>query len=101
MYALEKNSPEARIANQRQRVDELSHRITSRARQLIALEREQLNGAVRQLGTLNPEATLGRGYAIVQEKENGRVIKWKLQAAGRKKIQIRVSDGEFQATTDE
>ena len=55
---------------------------------------------MRHLAALNPEATLGRGYAIVQDKETGRVVKKKAQAAGRRRVQVRVSDGEFEATTD-
>ncbi len=99
IYALERNSPQARVENDRQRVDELSRRITTSARQLIALNRETLSGTARHLAALNPEATLARGYAIVREKKSGRVVKSRLQAAGRKEIQVRVSDGEFEAMT--
>ncbi len=100
IYALKRNSPQARVANYRQRVDDVSRRITSRTLQLLALDREQLNGAMRHLAALNPEATLGRGYAIVQDKETGRVVKKTAQATGRRRMQIRVSDGAFEATTD-
>ena len=101
VYALRRNSPQARVTNYRQRVDDVSRMITSRTLQLLALDREQLNGAMRHLAALNPEATLARGYAIVQEKETGRVVKKKAQATGRRRVQIRVSDGAFEATTDE
>lgn len=99
VYALERNSPQTQIKNNRQRVDELTHQLTTRVRQLVVLNRETLNGALRHLAALNPEATLARGYAIVQEKQTGRVVKQKSQVAGRKEIRIRVSDGEFEATT--
>ena len=99
VYALERHSPQARIENDRQRIDELTHRLGTHSRQLISLKRETLNGAMRQLATLNPEATLARGYAIVREKETGRVVKHKSQVAGRKDIRVRVHDGEFDATT--
>jgi exodeoxyribonuclease VII large subunit len=99
VYALERNSPQTRLANDRQRVDDLSRRITTRVYQLVALRRETLNGATRQLAALNPAATLARGYAIVREKKSGAVVKQKAQVAGRKEIQVRVSDGEFEATT--
>jgi len=98
-YALQRNSPQTRLANDRQRVDDLSRRITTRVYQLVALRRETLNGATRQLAALNPAATLARGYAIVREKKSGAVVKQKAQVAGRKEIQVRVSDGEFEATT--
>jgi exodeoxyribonuclease VII large subunit len=99
-YALKRNSPQARLANDRQRVDDLSRRLGVRARQLIALRREMLNGAARHLAALNPDATLARGYAIVREKRTGRVVKSKSQVAGRAAIRVRVSDGEFDATTN-
>ena len=99
VYALERNSPQARLANDRQRVDDLSRRVLARSRQFIALRRETLNGATRHLAALNPEATLARGYAIVREKTSGRVGTSKLQVAARAEIRVRVSDGEFEATT--
>ncbi len=99
VYALERRSPGARVASQRQRVDELAHRIESRTAQLLALDREQLNGAMRHLAALNPEATLARGYAIVQDKASGRVIKSITQVSDAQEIEVRVADGEFQATT--
>lgn len=99
VYALERHSPQARLANDRQRVDDLSRRLLARARQFIALRRETLNGAARQLAALNPEATLARGYAIVREQRTGRVVKSTTQVVGRAEIRVRVSDGEFEATT--
>lgn len=99
VYTLERNSPQTKIENNRQRVDELTHQLTMRVRQLVALNRESLNGALRHLAALNPAATLARGYAIVQEKQTGRIVKKKSQVAGGKEIRVRVSDGEFEATT--
>ncbi len=98
-YELQHQSPAARIANQRQRVDEVARRLDAQMGQLVALKREVVNGAARHLAALNPQATLARGYAIVREKETGKVVKSKAQAVGRKPIQVRVSDGEFEATT--
>ncbi|MBI3536292.1 MAG: exodeoxyribonuclease VII large subunit [Chloroflexi bacterium] len=107
IYALRRNSPRARVENDRQRVDELSRRIAASIASRLAasiassleLRREELNGATRQLSALNPDATLARGYAIVREKKSGRVVKKKSQVAGRKEIRVRVSDGEFEAET--
>ncbi len=99
VHALARNSPQARIANNHQRVDELSRRLGTRMNQWIVLRRETLNGATRHLAALNPEATLARGYAIVREKKSGRVVKRTAQVARGKEVQVRVSDGEFEATT--
>jgi len=97
-YAVQRNSPHARVENDRQRVDELSRRIAARAMQLIALRREVLNGAARHLAALNPDATLARGYAIVREKKTGRVVKRVAQVKDNRDLAVRVSDGEFEAT---
>ncbi len=99
IYALERNSPQAHIADNRQRVDELSRRASMRVMQWLALQRGELNGATRHLDALNPQATLARGYAIVREKESGRVVKRVAQVRGGKEIAVRVSDGEFEATS--
>jgi exodeoxyribonuclease VII large subunit len=100
IYALQRNSPRARIDNDRQRVDDLARRVAAQALQLIALRRGELTGATRHLAALNPEATLARGYAIVREKKTGRVVKRVAQAKGGKEIAVHVSDGEFDATTN-
>jgi exodeoxyribonuclease VII large subunit len=99
LSTLERHSPQTKIENNRQRVDELTHQLTTHIRQLVVFKRETLNGALRHLAALNPAATLARGYAIVQEKHTGRIVKKKSQVAGRQEIRIRVSDGEFEATT--
>ncbi len=100
LYVLQRQSPAGRMANQRQRLDEMARRLDARTRQLIMLKREVANGAARHLAALNPEATLARGYAIVREKETGQVVRSAAQAAGPLKILIRVRDGEFEATTE-
>ncbi|MBI3740630.1 MAG: exodeoxyribonuclease VII large subunit [Chloroflexi bacterium] len=99
IYALRRNSPRARVENDRQRVDELSRRLAASIASSLELRREELNGATRQLSALNPDATLARGYAIVREKKSGRVVKKKSQVARRTEIRVRVSDGEFEAET--
>lgn len=100
-HLLLRNSPEARIENRRQHIDDLAHRLATSVVQSLALDRANLDGAARHLAALDPTATLARGYAIVEDKATGRVVKRKADAAGRKGIRVRVSDGEFDATTDE
>jgi len=97
-YALLRNSPQARVENDRQRVDDLSRRVAARAMQLIALRRGTLNGPARHLAALNPDATLARGYAVVRDKTSGRVVKRVAQVKHGTDIAVRVSDGEFDAT---
>lgn len=98
IHTLERNSPQARVANDRQRVDEATRRLDARLRQLLALRREQLDGARRHLAALDPTATLARGYAIVRAKETGHIVKSVSHVHTGAEIRVRVSDGEFDAT---
>jgi exodeoxyribonuclease VII large subunit len=97
-YALERYSPAVQVANDRQRVDDLTRRLASQALQLAALKRGELTGAVRHLTALNPSATLTRGYAIVREKNTGRVVTRVAQIKPGSEITVRVVDGEFGAS---
>ncbi|MBI3913712.1 MAG: exodeoxyribonuclease VII large subunit [Chloroflexi bacterium] len=97
MDALERNSPAARVAADRQRVDEWTRRLALGAAQLIAVKRGALAGAARQLSALNPDATLARGYAIVREKKSQRVVKQLPKT--ETEILIRIRTGEFEAVT--
>lgn len=99
-HALERHSPQARLVNNRQRVDDLTRRLGAHIHQLIALRREQINGVRRHLAALNPEATLARGYAIVHDQQTGHVIKSVSQVRAGAAIRVRVHDGEFDATTN-
>jgi exodeoxyribonuclease VII large subunit len=101
IYSLQRNSPRARVENDRQRVDDLARRAANRARHLIDLRRETLTGATRQLSALDPDATLERGYAIVRESATGRVVKRLAQVKRGQVIAVRVSDGEFGATAND
>jgi exonuclease VII large subunit len=47
------------------------------------------------LQALNPEGILSRGYAIITRVEDGKVVSKVSQADG--KLNVRVSDGEFEA----
>jgi len=95
--ALKRNSPAARVADDRQRVDEWTRRLALGAAQLIATKRGALAGAARHLAALNPDATLARGYAIVREKKSRRVVKQLPQK--ETEILVRIRAGEFEAIT--
>ncbi|MCL4394207.1 MAG: exodeoxyribonuclease VII large subunit, partial [Chloroflexi bacterium] len=100
-YALERSSPAVRLANDRQRVDDLTRRLAGQALQLAALKRGELSGAVRHLTALSPSATLTRGYAIVRNKSTGAVVERVEQVQRGSGLAVRVSDGEFEAEVTE
>jgi len=87
-------SPERNIQAEYQRVDELARRAFSALSHRLALQSKHVDGVSKRLVALNPEAILSRGYAIIIRKEDGAVVSKVAQAQG--KMEVRVSDGEFE-----
>ncbi len=88
-------SPSARLANSRQRVDDLGARM-ERAwpprRRWLA---QHLTGLMARLEALNPHAVLSRGYAIVRHGETGHIVTSVQQVAPGAMLQVEVQDGEI------
>ena len=91
--ALRYTSPERRIQSERQRVDELSRRAHASLLHRIQLQSTHVRGMHRRLDALSPLAVLGRGYAVLTRKDDGRVVSRVKQAS--EEMKVRVSDGEF------
>ena len=64
----------------------------------LQTERANIAGATRQLNTLNPLATLDRGYAIVRKQD--KVVTEAAQVTSDDLVEIRVRDGEFTARVE-
>ncbi len=95
--ALQYLSPAARLATARQRVDDLlSHADAAVAHRLV-VQRQRVQGLAARLSALNPDAVLGRGYAIVQERETGRVITSAKVITPGLALTLRLQDGEATA----
>ncbi len=95
--ALQRLSPQAGIEHKRQRLDELSRVAHTGLAHHLALRREQLNSLLLRLSSLNPQATLARGYAIVRREDNGRVVSRVAQVSPGDRLSVQVSDGMFGA----
>ncbi|MCE9644983.1 MAG: exodeoxyribonuclease VII large subunit [Chloroflexi bacterium] len=91
-------SPERRIQSDSQTLDELSRRAFSALSHHLRLQSGHVEGMSKRLASLNPEGVLARGYAIITRKDDGAVVSRVSQAQGG--LKVRVSDGEFAATTD-
>jgi exodeoxyribonuclease VII large subunit len=96
--ALKHLSPEAQLAQARQRVDELLNRAQATVRHNLTLQRERLDGLAGQLAGVSPLGTLERGYAIVLHEKTGAVVQSVKQVSSGDALGVRVSDGEFEAT---
>ncbi len=94
-WALERLSPQAAVNNYRQKLDTLLARSNRSIGYTLRLQRERVNNLSAQLETLNPQATLSRGYAIVQKGDA--VVTQAGQVSPDDDITVQVSDGEFEA----
>ncbi len=88
-------SPARRIQSDRQRLDELAHRVGAGEAYRLALETSRLAGLGKRLEALNPLQVLARGYAVVTRQKDGALVRKVAQA--KDGIRVRVSDGEFDA----
>ena len=90
------HSPSRQLQSERQRLDELSRRAMSAQSHRLALEASGLDGLGKRLEALSPYQVLARGYAVVT-KTDGSLVRHINQAQPDESIQIRVSDGQFDA----
>lgn len=70
-HRLNRASPSALLAYDRQRVDGLSERLSNTARGLLVLRRERLISRATALESANPSAILARGYVLVRDAATG------------------------------
>lgn len=98
--ALRHLSPQIRLRNARQRVDDLTAAALGHFVQDMTLRRERLAGLAARLESLSPLATLARGYAVVRQRESGQVVTSVDQVSPGAPLSIRVADGSFEAQTE-
>jgi exodeoxyribonuclease VII large subunit len=96
--ALRHLSPANAIEQQRGQLNAMRERLTSSHQHMIDLRRLQLNGLRGALNALGPQATLGRGYAIVLRE--GVVVKHKGDVQAGDALTLRVSDGDIAARAE-
>lgn len=92
---IDRLSPLNQISNGRQRLDELDGRMGRGMGAILKISRDVCLAYQARLSALNPEAILKRGYAILTA-EDGSTVYQVSQASSGEKLQVRVSDGEFE-----
>ena len=97
---LNRASPRSRINSARQGVDELLNRVRARLGHHLALQSERLGGLHARLESLSPVATLDRGYALVRQRDTGRLVTRAGQVCPGDELGVRVSDGEFETRVE-
>jgi exodeoxyribonuclease VII large subunit len=90
--------PGAFARAQREVVESLRDRSRRRVEALLDRARDRTLHLERQLRLLSPQATLDRGYAIVQQVD-GAVVRDPEVLAGEELLRVRVAAGDFAART--
>lgn len=89
-------SPFNRLISNQQRLDELAHRAQTAIQHRLEIERMNITGLTKNLLSLNPNAVLKRGYAILESPERHLITSIHQVKAGDH-FTARVSDGAFDA----
>ena len=91
---LQSYTPLTRILSDRQRLDELTHRAERSLDSQMQLHKSRLSGLQHHLEALNPQAILGRGYAVVS-KPDDHIVRSVEEVQVGDNLNVRVSDGDF------
>ncbi len=81
-----------RLAQSRAGLDERLHRVIARR---LELERSKLARLARDLQTLSPLNTLGRGYAIVSRTRDGRILRSSGETGPGEQVRARLAQGSL------
>ncbi|MFN2103378.1 MAG: exodeoxyribonuclease VII large subunit [Candidatus Promineifilaceae bacterium] len=92
-------SPVAQLDSYLQLIDALQMRMENAVGRTIERAQAVVTGSTEHLQAVSPLATLKRGYAIVRHKE-GRIITSISHIKTGDAIEVRISDGSFDANVD-
>jgi len=98
---LQAAAPRARLANARQRLDEMNLRGLRALQSHLALRAASVRGLAQTLRAVGPPAVLARGYAVVQQQATGAIVRSAGQVRAGEALDIRVHDGTFPAVAGE
>ena len=89
-------SPGQQIAQQKQQLAQLAHRLGLNIKQQLQRQQNNLNQIEQNLHHLNPQAVLTRGYAFAQTKD-GKIINSSAQIKAGETINLTFGVGEVEA----
>lgn len=87
--------PQGRLLQDRQRLDELTRRLSYAAGQFVGSRRRELAGLAGRLDALSPLAVLGRGYSITRRVSDGRVLKDAREVAVGEHVTVLLHQGQL------
>lgn len=94
-------SPQRRLNEARQRVDDASERLHNAIQRHLTGLRERLQARAALMHSSSPQAILERGYAIVTRSEDGQVVRSEQDAPPGTGIMIRAARGELRARIED
>ena len=97
MINLDRSLPD--FVNQKIRLDDLIGRASANIGHSNELTKEFLNGLTQKIAALSPNATIARGYSVIQKTLDGKIINSVGDVGSGENIAITVSDGIIDAKT--
>lgn len=94
------HEPRHMVEMRTQQIDEFETRMQSSAERFILCFRGELDRLNGTLQALNPQRQLERGYAILQDPENGGAVISSREQPPGKRLSARVADGTFSVTVE-
>ena len=85
------------VSRQQERVASSVRHALNAVRRTLERRDERVSGWANQLRSLDPRATLARGYAVVQLRDGKQAITSVTQVQGKAKLDVHVKDGKFPA----
>ena len=85
------------VARHRERLASSLRHALSAVQRAVERRDERVRGWSNQLRSLDPRATLARGYAVVQLRDGKQAVTSVSQVKGRAKLDVHVKDGKFPA----
>ena len=89
--------PHAVLSVHRRELDNLTHRARQRLETGLHRAQDQVGHLRAQVRALSPQATLDRGYAVVQHAD-GHVVMDRAEVQAKELLHVRVARGDFGAT---
>ncbi|MCB2181827.1 MAG: exodeoxyribonuclease VII large subunit [Desulfobulbaceae bacterium] len=92
---LGRHNPEQKVVAGRQKINELTEKLTLLCRMLIERKRKNLEKNAALLDAVSPLKVLGRGYGIIRKESDGCIIRSAAQVKKGDALRIRIHKGEI------
>ena len=97
---LQRHSPTQLLGRLQLQQDLLAQRLGTAVQGLLAEKRRRLELACRSLDTISPLATLQRGYAIVSQLPERRILRQATSVKAGDRVEARLAEGTLVCTVD-